>query len=206
MAGTFDGSDLDPGSDKDRKKVKGPSQADFWGSVQVLRAPVLDEHADLDPDAPYLAEDEIRLNCKVLRVESIPSEDGDKAKDRKLMTAWEHVTVNETVRTITGETLTYDSSKELYWVYGAPGRPATYDDVARAGVGGSSHPADAFMLNRITGENQAINPQNLVLVDPRTGGRYAPALADPRIDTKDKRKPFRVPSRVDKERRGFTGR
>src|SRR5262249_43378082 len=103
---------------------------------------------------------------------------------------------------IQGDRATYDSGKDLAWVYGDDGRLATITQQSKPGVDRSTSPAGSIMYNRKTGVSQLNDARSFQFLDPRSGSRIdIPAPATPE-KPKPRTEP-KLPPRSDKERRGM---
>lgn len=205
VEGRFGRGEPEPGG----PKPDSPIEATFRGGVQAINAIVPDDRADIDPDSP--PERYMLLTAESLKVirerpATVPRP-GDPAEDQMFLDATGNPHAISPPQSIAGDRITYDSNRELIYVYGddkgvrivqqeAPGQPF------------SATQARAVMYNRKTGQFLPIDPSNALLIDPRSGVREGPQPQG-RRDEEPKapvdRKRRSVP-RSDKERKGFTGR
>jgi hypothetical protein len=189
-----------------------PFLAEFGGGVQVINALVASADADLDPDsdlppgAMLLASDTLRVIRELPTIRPPQADDDGKPEEQFFIDATGHPTALSPPRSIRGDRITYDSVKDLVYVYGdesevqivnqdSPGQPF------------SATRGNGLMLNRKSGEFKLIDPKNALVIDPRSGIRerpIPPGLAESK--PKDPRKPVRRVPTSDKERRSFNGR
>jgi hypothetical protein len=202
MVGTFGGGG-------DEEKPKGPTDAVFKNVREVLHAAVPDEKAELNADDFNRPEDLMQLACRTLRLESEPAPEGSGNPDRSWLTAWTNVTALDFDKSIFGDRLTYDSSKELIWVYGDQGRLATITQQKVPGARPSTTTGKALMHNRITGQAVLVDPNSIEFIDPKSfdpkkAKRLGPTAPSVMPDApRQPRLEPRLPGRADKERRGF---
>jgi hypothetical protein len=191
---------------------KSPFLANFAGGVQVINSPVANAETDIDPDndlppgAMVLASEALRVVRELPAGRSArKGEEDDTDQEQFFIDATGHPTALSPPRSIRGDRITYDSVKDLVYVYGdehevqivnqdSPGQPFS----ATRGRG--------VMFNRKTNDFKLIDPKNALVIDPRSGIRerpVPPGTADRK--PKDPRKPLRRVPASDKERRGFKG-
>jgi hypothetical protein len=202
MAGRFD----DPEAEAN-EGLKGRVEADFIGPVRVIHAPIAKLFDDLDPDDPpadfYIA------TSKLLHVVQEPPPSSDpKAPAQVFITAEQNATATTPKHAITGDKITYDSVKDLTYVYG-PLSGVTF--VSQDGIGqpASLGRSSAFLYNNKTGDRQVIDPKSFVMIDPKSATR-ARAIDPSTISSaiankKPKRANFKQTPRNNIERRGFNG-
>jgi hypothetical protein len=188
---------------KDKKKPT-PKEAHFSGDVQVMRAEVADDEADLDPDRPpaqYML-----MTSRRLDVASEPAPPDSKATSRTLLKARGDAHVNTEDRAIQGDRIHHDSLDDVFWIYGDENEVRI---AQQAGVGQpSSHGQGSIVeYNHKNGAMKVRDPRNFLFVDPKTAIRATPMAPEPEKEEKKKpRKIVRPPTNSDKERRGFSGR
>ncbi len=191
------------GKDADQTETR---RADFFKDVEAMHGKVANERVKFDPDA--LPPDAFFLTADILRVVSEPPADGGDGPARNFLKAWEDVNALAEDKTIQADTLTYDSSNELFYAYGEEGRQVTIAQQAGPGQPASVVAGRAVRYNRKTGEKQLFEPGSVSLLDNKTGTR--PTLVGPPGPTpkpaKPARTPYKAPARKDQERRGFNGR
>jgi hypothetical protein len=193
------------GSGKETDKTE-RRWADFFGDVEVLNAKVENEREKLNLDNP--PDDFVFLTSQTLRVVSEPMPEGSATPTRNFMTAWQNAQARTFDTLIQGDKITYDSLKELFYVYGEEGRAVSI--VQQAGIGQpySAAGSTAAWHNRKTGESQMIDPQKIQFLDAKSGKRPVP-VEPPDPNAKEKKKPkrnqLRTTPRNAIERRGFTG-
>lgn len=186
-----------------------PFVATFDGGVQVLHAPVADERADLDPDDPppdymLLASEQI----KVIREAAHAASSGTQpALEQFFIDATGGPLALSPPRSLKGDRITYDSVKDLVYVYGDEGGVSIVNQDA-PGQPFSATRGQAIMYNRKSGHIKVISPQNMLVVDPRSGIRARPVppsgpSATPAPKPATPRRGRGVPQ-SDKERQGFT--
>lgn len=185
-------------------------QATFKGGVQVLHAAVSDEAKDLNADDPpadfmFLAAEEL----DVVREAPVPSGDPSQAAEEQFFidARGGRPMGRDAQKAIFGDRITYDSIKQLVYVYGEK-NGVTIANQDAVGQPASFSRGQAVMYNRREGSMKLIEPQNFLIVDPRSGIRVAPVppglSREPKV-IKPKVPIRRVPAN-DKERKSFTGR
>jgi hypothetical protein len=205
-----DGAPKAPGGDD------APFLAEFLGGVQVLNAPIADENADLDPDDPpggflMLTSEALKVVREVPPGPRPTAADGAPAEDpaeQLFIDATGDPQALAPPRSIRGDRITYDSVKELVYVYGDEGGVSIINQDG-AGQPFSASRGRAVMYNRKSGRIEFIDPKNVLLIDPRSGIRerpQPPGAARPPAPPTIPRNPVRAVPRNDKERRSFNGR
>ena len=185
-------------------------QADFQGDIQVLHGLVADERTDLDPDRPPT--EYVYLTSEYLRVVSEPGPTPDAPSRSYLNALYEAQASNSDRRgvesTIQGDQITYDSSKKLFYVYGHNGRGVSITRATAPGQPPTSGHGQSASFNLASSTWQLSAPREFSLVDDASGARIWDAKPiDPNANTpKAPDRGMRLPSRSDKERRGFNGR
>jgi hypothetical protein len=188
-----------------------PFLAEFLGGVQVINAPIADENADLDPDDPpggfmMLTSETL----KVVRERPAgprPASPEDAPAEQLFIDATGDPQALAPPRSIKGDRITYDSVKELVYVYGDEGGVSIINQDG-AGQPFSASRGRAVMYNRKSGRIEFIDPKNVLLIDPRSGIRerpLPPGAARPPAPPR-RPSPVRAVPSNDKERRGFNGR
>lgn len=187
-------------------------QAEFFGNVQTMHAPVPDDQTDLDPDRlPPQAE---YFVSSTLRVISEPPPPGSTDSERILIQAWGGSDGIYALNSRPGEQvairadrMNYDSATGLSILYGgpngvliasqsSPGQPASYGS------------GSMVQYNHKTGENRVLDARSIAIADPRSGARAStpPVASAAAAQPKKKRTPFPAVPSANKERRNFTGR
>ncbi|MGE3821484.1 MAG: hypothetical protein AB7I30_18900, partial [Isosphaeraceae bacterium] len=183
-------------------------RADFFGDIEVVHGPVPDAEALLDPD--NLPSDAQFMTSQILRVVSEPKVGKAGQPDPPptyLLRAWENAVVRTGDKTITADTITFDSEKQLFWAYGEGGRPVVVAQQEQVGLGFSNVTGRAAVYNHRTGEARLIEPSGVQILDARTGIRPGPVTAPPQVVKPQlpKRVPLRNPSGNLNDRKGFRG-
>ena len=180
----------------------GERLAVFEGDARALRAPVPSFRTVLDFDRPPSGF--VRLDSETITVESTPAIKG--VPERNFLKAFGDARARSDNKTLLGDTITYDSITQLFYVRGRPGAPATIVNQESFGQSTSRGPADAFWYNVKTGEGEGIGTQSLIFFRPDTGGP-AGLAEPPKPKEKKPRKRLepRLPANNDMERKGFTG-
>jgi hypothetical protein len=175
----------------------------FQGGVQVMHADVPNESATLDPDDPpadyvFVASEELKV------VREAPRD--ARSAPQFFLDATGGPQAIAPPRSIRGDRITYDSIKDLVYVYGSEGG-VTIVDQDGAGQPFSATRGQAVMFNRRSGQMQMIDPRNALIVDPRSGIRATPENppAPPAAPVRPPRSIRNFPQN-DKERRSFNGR
>ena len=177
--------------------------ADFFGDVEVLHAPALNEFAIFDLDNPPA--DATILTAQTVRVVSEPPPPGSNTGARSFLKAWDNANAETIDTTIQADKITYDSSKELFYAYGELDQVYLVQQkfVGQPPVTASG---SAVKYNRRTGESQVVDPKSIQFVDDKFGIRPGRALREE--EPKKGKKPlvpFRGPGRAHFERKGFNG-
>ena len=193
----------------------GPRIATFYGGVDVVRGKVPDENADLDqirPETLFRRRPEaMTVHSKVLRVESQPLP-GKKSKDgknlvRNFMTAdWDAVARTRDA-VIMGDRINYDSRDDLFFVYGLEGRKVSITRQERFGQPSTQSRGDSLVYDNRTGATELHGPESFQLIAGDTGKRIGGAGSEDAYPKKkkSKRRNVNVPTRSDKDRKGFNG-
>lgn len=189
----------------DRQETR---RADFFGDIEVVHGPVPDAEALLDPD--NLPRDAQFMTSQILRVVSEPKVGKAGQPDPPpvyLLRAWENAVVTSGDKTITADTITFDSEKQLFWAYGEGGRPVVVAQQEQVGLGFSNLTGRAAVYNHQTGQARVIEPSGLQILDARTGIRPGPVSATPEVAKPQlpKRRPLRNPAGNLNDRKGFRG-
>ena len=193
----------------------GPRIATFYGGVDVVRGKVVDENADLDPLRPDILfrrrPEAMTVHSRVLRVESRPFE-GKKGKDgktlvRNFMTADWNAVARTREAVIEGDRINYDSRDDLFFVYGLEGRKVTVARQERFGQPSTRSHGSSLVYDNKTGATQLLNPESIQLIAGDTGKRIGNAGSEDAYPKRDKlkRRNVNVPTRSDKDRKGFNG-
>ena len=174
----------------------------FRGDARALRAPVPSFRTTLDFDRPPPGF--VRLDSETITVESTPAIKG--IPERNFLKAFGDARARADNKTLLGDTITYDSITQLFYVRGHPGAPATVVTQESFGQSTSRGPADAFSYNVKTGDGEAIGMMSNIFHRPDTGGP-AGIAEPPKPEEKKPRKRLqpRLPANNDMERKGFTG-
>jgi hypothetical protein len=175
----------------------------FQGGVQVMHADVAGEAADLDPDDPPASY--VLVVWEDLMVVRVAPRGAD-SQAQFFLDATGNPQAIAPPRSIRGDRITYDSMKDLVYVYGSEGG-VTIVDQDGAGQPFSATRGQAVMFNRKSGQVQMIDPRNALIVDPRSGIRAVPETppAPPAPPARPPRMIRNFPQN-DKERRSFNGR
>ena len=188
------------GKDRDTTETR---WADFFGDVEVLHAPALNEYAIFDLDNPPA--DATILTAQTVRVVSEPPPPGSNTGARSFLKAWDNANAETIDTTIQADKITYDSSKELFYAYGELDQVYLVQQkfVGQPPVTASG---SAVKYNRRTGESQVVDPKSVQFVDDKFGIRPGRAVAsEPPKKGKKPLVPFRGPGRAHFERKGFNG-
>ncbi|QEH32040.1 hypothetical protein OJF2_05090 [Aquisphaera giovannonii] len=181
--------------------------AEFFGDIQAARAEVRSEAIPLDFDR--LPGDAYFLTSQTMRVVTEPPPPGSprNAPARNFLKAWENAYARSTDSTVQADVITYDSQNDLIYATGEDGRQVIAMRQVGPGQPGSPMRARALRVNPKTGDAEVIGPQDMVLLDNKTGSRPAPvAPPDPNAKPGKPRKPgYKLPQ-SNYERKGFTGR
>ena len=194
------------GMGKDRDQTE-PRIADFYGQVQTMVAGVKDHVTGLNFDRPpadfkFLTSDAIRV------VEFPPDLDAPKGtSSQHTLTAEGTANARDLTHTISGDLITYDSSKELFHVYGKAGREVVILDQKNPGQAYTNARGEAARYNHQNGSAELINPSTVTFLDG-DGSRPTPGTpAGTGSQTTRKPRPqLRPPPLSHMERRGFSGR
>ncbi|MBX6314819.1 MAG: hypothetical protein IRY99_18160, partial [Isosphaeraceae bacterium] len=205
MKGHFDAGPVRGDKDKDKELTpRGPREANFFGSPQLLRAEVESEDADLDADRPL--PEYVLLTAKTLQLRSEPPPLGSKGPDRNLLKAWGDPQARTQDGALRGDLINYDSETGNFFAYGYENEVtlARQDTVGQPPSYGRGR---VLIYNPKTGDSRLIDPSDFVALDSRSIGRtfFVPPPPEPK-ERKPPRNTPRLPSRSDKERRGFSGR
>jgi hypothetical protein len=178
--------------------------------VEALHGPVKDERQDLDPDEPPV--EYFYLTSQKLLVVSDPPPQGSQAPSHDYLNAYGQASASTRDRsrvesTIQADQITYDSVKKLFYYYGYEGRKVAFQQSSGPGQPTSNGSAESGFYNYETGQSGLNAPQNFRLFDlPKTGLRSGDqAPPEPSKPEKPKRKIPKMPTRSDKERRGYGG-
>lgn len=199
-----------------------PFFATFAGGVQVLNGPVADDQTDLDADDPpsgymMLTSDELKVVREAPSRRAIREAAANAGANANAPNLVEQFFIDATgdpqavapPKAIKGDRITYDSMKELVYVYGDDGG-VTIRNQDGIGQPYSTARGKAVMFNRKSNEIKIIDPKNALLIDPRSGIRSRPAppsaATPPAAPESAPRRPIRNIPRNDKERAGFTSR
>jgi lipopolysaccharide export system protein LptA len=185
-----------------------PFQAKFIGGVQVMQAKVVDERQDVSlDDLPaeflFLAGDQV----EVIRETGAAAGTSESAEAFFIDVTGRQPMARDAQKSIKGDRITYDSAKQLVYIYGEE-NGVTITSQDGLGQPFSAARVRAVMYNRLSGDIRMIEPQGMLLIDPRSGVRSTPTgPGQPREVKPPKVKPplRRVPG-SDKERKGYTGR
>ena len=202
------------------------STATFLGSVEAVMAKVPDENVEIDADR--LPPDFYRIVSQKLNVlVEPPQSQAEKASDRVLLDASGGAKAFTPKQAIDGDRITYDSMKELSYVYGGPSGVMIVNQDG-AGQPYTAGRGSSVFHNHKTGQTQLIDPQTFQIIDPSSGIRSRLAtttpppmslrnvggLAAPKPlnlknnpnDPAQQAKKMRLPSQGDKDRRSFSGK
>lgn len=177
-------------------------RVDFEGDIEAVIARVANLDAEIDPDSP--PSDFKRMTARRMFVTTEPgpkNKTTGKAETYVYLTADEDANVQTKDKALQGDQITYDTSKDLSFLYGYE-NGVTIVDQAGAGQPASYGRGSAIMFNHATGQAQIIDPKSFTFIDPRSGLRAGiPREAKP----KKKKDPdnFKLPVRGDKERKSF---
>ncbi|HEV3121265.1 MAG TPA: hypothetical protein VGY53_05160 [Isosphaeraceae bacterium] len=187
-----------------------PRQADFFGDVELLNGNVDGPEQDLDPDRP--PPEYVYLSSQFLRVTSEPPPPGKQEAAHNYLNALYNASAStrdaqNAESAIQGDQITYDSFKDLFYVYSFPGREVRITQQSSPGQPRSDTSGESVMYNHRTGESQLNAPNSFRLFDKAKAVR-APDVKpeDPKAPPKPKRREPRLAPRGNMERRGFTGR
>jgi hypothetical protein len=170
---------------------------------------VTTERADLDPDDPpdnamFLASEQLKV---VREATLVPPSEDQAPEEQFFLDATGDPQAISPPKSIKGDRITYDSVKQLFYVYGSEGG-VTITNQDGVGRPYSAMRGQAVMYNRKTGEIQVIDPRNALILDPRSGVRATPVVPGQPVTPPAVKppRPLRNTPSGDKERRGFTGR
>lgn len=184
-----------------------PKQADFYGDVQVLHARVRDASTDLDFDNPpadhtYLTAQTVQLISQPIAPAANAPASATAARDRLYFHGKGDANARTVDTAIQGDEITYDSQKELFYIYGRDTRDVVIAQSKSQGQPPSYGRSASVMYNRKTGQIQLFNPKGFQLFDAQSGARpQPPSLAAPRPKPQPRR--FGSPMRNNPERNGF---
>ena len=183
-----------------------PFIARFRGSVQVLHANVANENQDVSLDK--MPPGFLFMAAEMLDVVREMPTSGEAAEAQFFIDAKGGRPMGrDAQKSISGDRITYDSLKQLVYVYGEE-NGVTIVNQDSVGQPFSASRGRAVMYNRKDGQIRYIEPQNFLLIDPRSGIKARPvAPGQPRdVQTPKPPKPIRRTLPSDRERKGFTGR
>jgi hypothetical protein len=187
-----------------------PRQFEFFGDVETMHAEVASEIQDLNPDRPPI--EYVFMTSRYMLVINEPHAPGTKDPDRNYLNALYNANASTRKKdgkesSIQGDQITYDSVKDLFYVYGLDGRGVSLAQSDGVGLAPTQAGGDSLMFNHKTGEKWLSAPRNFLLLDSAKGTRaFDQKPADPAKVDKKQRKEIRIPQRNDKERRDFSGR
>ncbi len=182
--------------------------ADFFGDIEAARTKVASERESIR-SFDHLPPDSYFLTSQTMRVVSEPPAPGAaaNAQARNFLKAWENAYASTSDTIIQADEITYDSLNDLIYANALDGRMVNVMQQAAPGQPGSPMRAEAVRVNPKTGAAVVIGPNDLQMLDKRTGTRPG-VVAPPDPNAKPPKRPkshYRPPpSNV--ERRGFTGR
>lgn len=182
-----------------------PSHAEFYGDVQVLRAKVADEYAELDADT--VNREMMSISSQELRVISEPANKAD-GPNHYTMAAFTNAVARDATHTAQGDRITYNSATDLFYLYGTSTQHAVIAEQVAFGQPGSRINGRTLLYNGTTHHGENVEPGSMVMMDTKVGSRPLPLKAKPDEITKKKnsRPNFKLPVSSDKERKGFNGR
>jgi hypothetical protein len=185
-----------------------PFQAKFMGGVQVMQAKVADERQDLSlDDLPaefmFLAGDQ----AEVIRETAATADGGAAAEQFFIDVTGRQPVARDAQKSIQGDRITYDSAKQLVYIYGEQ-NGVTITSQDGLGQPFSAARMRAVMYNRLTGDIRLVQPQGMLLIDPRSGIRSTPTgPGQPReVKPPKVRPPIRRVPGSDKERKSYNGK
>ena len=203
------------------------STATFLGGVEAMMATVADENIEIDADRP--PRDFYRIVSRNLDVVvEPPAVKTATSTDRYWLDATGNAKAFTRDTAIAGERITYDSLKELSYVYGSATAGVAMVQQDGAGQPATIGRGSALYHNHKTGYTQLIDPQTFQIIDRSSGsrsnlakvepppmsGRNVKGLAAPnagrrkpdRNDPTVRAKQLRLPNSGDKDRKSFTGK
>ncbi len=185
--------------------------AEFFGNVRTIHAQVPDELADLNADHP--PNEFLYTVSETVRVMSEPPPPGatgeDKDKDRVLLQAWGRVFARtgkngRETAIRADDRMVYDSATGLSIIYGGPGGVLIVDQDGQGQTPSQGY-SSLVRFNHKTGQHQAIDARQLVILDPNSGRRLESPGPPEEKGKKKRRDMFPRVKLNDKDRRGFTG-
>src|SRR5262249_41373777 len=115
--------------------------AEFFGDIEVVRTPVADEFGIVErKDWNFRPPRDVYfMTAETLRVITEPALPGSPkgAPSRNWMKAWENAQLSTNDKTLQADTITYNSTNDLFYAYGDDGNQVTITQQSGVGQPGS---------------------------------------------------------------------
>jgi hypothetical protein len=183
-------------------KATGYREATFKGDIRVLRAVVPDYRTRLDHDRnpnQFLA-----VDSDEMVMEQTPADSLTNQPEWTALKFSGDATARTARDVIRGDSIAYDSLKGLIHVRSQ--YRSMIQSQESVGQAPSTVTGKAYIFNPKTGQAQVIEPGEMQIFEPGSGGRFGKeSPAKPKAKKEEKRPEPKLPPRSDIERKGFRG-
>ncbi len=181
-----------------------PHAATFEGDARAIRARVRtwNDHLNFDRTPA----DAVQLSAERIYADHDPGLPKVGVPAQSSLRAFGDAEARTNNEAIAGDIITYDSTKDLFYIKGSAANPVAFASQEARGQRLSRGLAESARYNAKTGTISSSRPGDVVFFRPKTGSRAGFSPDKPKVERPKEELPsLRLPAQNDLERQGFTG-